>query len=138
MKFKGFSIPSPSVGIVISEPDQTVPSQALSLKEILHRFVRNEALPVAHQGKYGSDVIDPESDSELNVDLEKLKYADLTEKAEFVEKTKKVAKAFDQQEKAKAKKAADDKAAADKVEYESRVEREVQRRLQDPPKGGSI
>lgn len=60
----------------------TVPSQAMSLREILTRFVRNEKLSVGHDVNYG----------DVGVDLEKMKYSDLVDRAEFSEKLKRVAR----------------------------------------------
>lgn len=73
-----------------------VPNQSMSLKEILQRFVRREALPVARQGIY----------EERFGDLEKLSKADITEQLERVEEIKADIAAFElkyQQRKAKVK-----------------------------------
>lgn len=84
MFYKKAQNPGPSQGIRITEADQTVPDQSLSLAEILRRFTRHEVLPVGHKGQYGSEVLmDPENDSDLNVDVEKLRHADLTEKQDY-------------------------------------------------------
>lgn len=73
-----------------------VPNQSMSLKEILQRFVRREALPVARQGIY----------EERFGDLEKLSKADITEQLERVAELKADIAAFElkyQQRKAKVK-----------------------------------
>lgn len=53
----------------------TLPSQAMTLQEILRRFVRNESLPIAREGVY----------EDRFGDLEKLKTKDITEQMEVVE-----------------------------------------------------
>lgn len=83
-----------SYDLVITEEYQVVPDQSLSLQEILDRFVRNEELPVDMGGEYG----DEDDDNPLNVDLEKLKDADLVDKAEYMEQLKEVKTAYDKQE----------------------------------------
>lgn len=89
MKFKSIAIPAPSSGVPGGRPKEVVPNQSMSLKEMLERFVRKEPLPVAHSGKFGSEgEIDPESDSEFNIDQEKAKGWDLTEKEEFADKVR--------------------------------------------------
>lgn len=137
MRYVKSSIPMPSLGIRITEPTQVVPDQSLSLKEILHRFVRQEALPVSHQGQYGSEIMDPEVDNPLNVDLEKLRYADLTEKDEYKEATKQVQREYDAQEKAKADKARKEAQEKAEKDFEARVSTEVAKRAkgEQNPKG---
>lgn len=101
-------------------PCLVVPDQSLKLQDILARFVRREALPVGQVGRYGSEgSIDPESDSPLNIDQEKAKYWDLTEKDEFAREVMRVraeheTKVRKLEAEAKAKKEADEKAAFDK------------------------
>lgn len=46
-----------------------VPSQSMSLREILRRFVRKESLPISHEGTY---------EDRYDYDLEKLAKEDLT------------------------------------------------------------
>lgn len=99
----------------------------MSLEEILRRFTRGEPLDVDMGGEYGEDDID----NPLNVDLEKLKTADLTEKAEYQERLNEVKTKYEKQEaekSAKAKKAAFEKAEKAKAEA---IEAEVQKRLKD-------
>lgn len=58
--------------------EMTVPSQSMSLKEIIRRFVRRESLPISKEGFY----------SEQMGDLEKISNADITEQFERVEQLK--------------------------------------------------
>lgn len=60
----------------------TVPSQSMSLAEILRRFTRKESLPVEKEGVY---------DTRFG-DLEKLKNADIVEQTEKVQQIRKVVK----------------------------------------------
>lgn len=53
----------------------TLPNQSLTLKEILQRFVRREALPVAKDGEY----------TEGYGDLEKIARKDITEQMEIAD-----------------------------------------------------
>lgn len=92
MKFKSMSIPAPSKGSVAEGPELVVPNQALSLREILERFTRNQALPVGREPRY----------DEGEDDLEKVAQMDLVDKAEFVDKLKQTQKDYEKQEKAKA------------------------------------
>lgn len=127
MKFKGTAIPRPSEGLRITEPDQVVPDQSLSLREILMRFTRHEALPVGNKTQFGNGQ-DPEGDSPLNIDLEKAAHWDLVERDEFNAKVADMKSQFEKQEQEKAKKAADEKAAKDAEAYEARVQAEVEKR----------
>lgn len=98
MQFKKSSIPAPSVGADYSEIESiVVPDQSMSLEEILTRFVRGEQLPVGMETQEGDD-----SDSPLNVDLEKLANSDLVDKEEFVGKLKALQAEYNKQEKEKA------------------------------------
>jgi len=107
LKFKPFNTRGNSPATKINEPSQVVPDQSLSLKEILTRFVRHEQLPVGHAGVYGSEgSIDPESDNEFNIDIEKAKHWDLTEKDEFKGRLKERIQQHDAAEKEKAEKRA--------------------------------
>lgn len=138
MKFKGKAIPSPSEGLVITEVDQVVPDQGLSLKEILQRFVRHEALPVGNNASFGNGQ-DPEGDSPLNIDLEKAAHWDLVERQEFGEKVAEMKRDYEAQEKAIADKKRAEKAAADKAAEEARIESEVEKRTKKrPADAGSI
>lgn len=56
---------------------QTVPNQAMSLKEIINRFVRRQSVPVEHEGSYHD---------RFDTDLEKLSHykTDIIDKEDFV------------------------------------------------------
>lgn len=94
MKYLSRAVPDPDKGRKIRNKDGklTVPDSAMSLAEILRRFVRNEAVPV------GREMVFHESDD----DLDKIAHSDLTERAEFVERQKETQREFDRQEKRKA------------------------------------
>lgn len=67
-----------------------VPMQSLSLKEIVKRFIRREALPISKEGIY---------EDRYDYDLEKLAHEDLTVQSEVHQEFKQ--KAVDLQEKLK-------------------------------------
>lgn len=69
----------------IGQKVEVVPNQSMSLKEILRRFVKREALPVAREGMY----------EDRFGDLEKLKNADITEQMERIEQIKADIAAFE-------------------------------------------
>lgn len=131
MKFKSVAIPSPSLGVGCDpkkRPKLVVPNQSMSLREILTRFVRQEALPVEHKGVFGSDgSIDPESDSEFNIDQEKAKGWDLTEKDDFAEKVRARHAEHHALEQEKAKKAKADAEVKAKADYDKRVRLEARK-----------
>ncbi|AZL82664.1 hypothetical protein [Apis mellifera associated microvirus 34] len=130
-----------SPGLVIKEKDQVVPDQSMSLREILTRFVRREALPVSKATFYGSETgIDPDSESHFNVDQEKAQYWDFTEKADFKEKVDNAKRELEQYESAKKKRAEAKKAEAEKAEFERKVEEAAARRAaqKGTTEGGSI
>lgn len=138
MIFKKSAIPVPSQGLVITEVDQVVPDQSLSLREILTRFVRDESLPVGGKGQFGNG-LDPEVDSPLNIDIEKAAHWDLTERDEFNQKVEEMKETFEKQERAKKKRAHDEEMARKKVEFEKAVETEVEKRSKKNPRiEGSI
>lgn len=97
--------------------DLTIPDQSLSLQDILERFTRNETLPVDMGGEFG----DEDFDNPLNVDLEKMGRADLTEKADYYNALEQLKKRYKAQEKAEADKA---EAIAKKAE-EDRIRAEI-------------
>lgn len=122
MKYKGIAIPSPSQGRGATGKKIVVPDQSMSLKEILTRFVKHESLPVAHKGVYGSDgEIDPESESEFNIDQEKAKHWDLTEKQEFRDKVAEYHEEFEKSRREKAQREAEEKAKKEKAEFDKKV-----------------
>lgn len=93
----------------------TVPNQSMTLKEILRRFIRREALPIEKQGTYETRM----------GDLEKLAQQDITVQMERVQEIK------ENLARAKARmdmKAEDEKRAALKKELE-----EQQKQQQQPP-----
>lgn len=127
MKYKLTSLPLPSLGeSYVGVPDEVVPDQSMSLREILSRFTRGEAVPVGHDTSEGIQ----------DEDLEKLKHADLVDKAEYMEKLKDVQRTHEAQEKAKAKKAAEEAAKAAKAAEERRI-RIAARKLAKGSSGGS-
>jgi len=67
-----------------------VPSQSMTLQEIIKRFVRNEALPVSKEGVY---------EDRYDYDLEKLSKEDLTVQHEVIEEFKEKAKKLDEKAK---------------------------------------
>lgn len=140
MIFKKSSIPQPSRGYRIKEKDQVVPDQSMSLKEILTRFTRSEPLPVGHNGSYGSDSgIDPESDSPFNIDLEKARHMDLTEKDDFKELVAQAEAEHKAAEQKKAETGRQKKAEKDKAEFEKRVRMEARKLAKKAvPPGPSI
>lgn len=140
MKFKKLAVPAPSEGISFEGVvDQVVPDQTIKLKEILERFVRKEALPVGHRGTYGSDgSIDPESDSEFNVDVEKARHWDLTERAEFADKVSAARRESEKAEKDRLKKEAADKALRDQKDFDKKVRIAARKMAKNPAKPGSI
>lgn len=122
MKFKSIAVPEPSQGTKVEGVKNVVPDQSMSLREILQRFVRKETLPVGHQGVFGSDgAIDPDSDSEFNIDQEKARGWDLTEKDEFNEKVRAEVRKHEAAESQKKAKEAADAAAKAKADYEKAV-----------------
>lgn len=140
MKFKGIAIPQPWPGVMIEGPKQVVPDQSLSLREILARFTRNEALPIGSTTHYGSDgAIDPESDSEFNIDVEKARYWDLTEKDDFKAMVYAERQKHENIEKAKAEKVKAANAAKSKADFEAAVQKEAAKMAgKQTTAGGSI
>jgi len=98
----------------------TVPNQAMSLKEMLRRFIHREPLPVEKQGVY----------IESDYDLEKLVKEDRTEQEAIIEDMKKdVARKKKRVEEAEEKALAVQKAKDDAAEADMRARIEKQ---QDP------
>lgn len=139
MKFKGY-VTGPHKGSPGDRPKQVVPDQSLSLREILQRFVRHEPLDVAHAGVYGSQGdIDPESDSPFNIDQEKAKHWDLTEKDEFREMVMEEREKVEKVKKAGEAKKAAQKAEAEKKAYDEKVRQAAIEYVKQNPGGpGSI
>lgn len=93
MKFVSVASPKPAIGCKTGGIKLTVPNQAMSLEEILERFVRGEPVNV------GKDPVYDDGDE----DLEKLSHMDLVDKAEYVERLKDTQKAYKKQEADKVK-----------------------------------
>lgn len=126
-RFKSKSIPPISPGYDCThQVKEVVPDQSMSLREILERFTRGEAVPIGKEGTFDED-----SDSEDSVDLEKMGKADLVDKEEYYAKLQDTKNAYEKQEKAKNAKAA--KLAKEKAEaeYKAAIEKEVQERLKN-------
>lgn len=112
IKFKSVSWPKFAQGADYKAVKRvTVPNQAMSLHEILTRFTRGEEIPVGQPVAYSE--VDDIAES-LNVDIEKIKYYDLVDRAEFSEKLNDVVDRFKKQETRKKQKA--DREAADAAE----------------------
>lgn len=125
IKFKSTAYPMPSEGKDFKHVVKgVVPNRAMSLKEILERFTRNEALPIGQDAQY----------HDSDVDLEKLRHMDLVDRAEYAQKMADVQKQHAQQEKAKHAKAVADAKA--KIEAEARAAAEADKK-EDPAKGSS-
>lgn len=121
MKFKSIASPAPSKGADFSkEKSQVVPDQSLTLKEILERFTRNEALPISHPVEYH------ESDD----DLEKVQHMDLVDREEYINTLKRTQRNFEAQEQKKAKQ------KAEKIEAEERkkIAEKLKKEAPEPPK----
>lgn len=111
----------PYLGIDFSDiPDMVVPDQGMSLREILDRFVRNEPLPVDMGGQFGNEDLD----NPLNIDLEKMARADLTDKADYYNALEEIKKSYKAQEKAaeNAKAEAARKAEIERIRAEALAE----------------
>jgi len=113
MEFKSNAIPMPALGVSYKGQKKiVVPDQSLSLKEILTRFTRGEAVPVGHAVTH---------DEDTDVDLEKMRYADLVDRAEYVDSLKEVKRKFEEQEAKKKKAEAERAKAIAKAEEEKRI-----------------
>jgi len=95
MQFKSLASPPVSEGQKGGRKKQVVPNQAMSLEEILKRFVRNEALPIGREALYheGED------------DLSKLDDMDPVDKKEYADRQRQVQREFKEQERVKREKA---------------------------------
>lgn len=101
--------------MTFTDKKAVVPNQSLSLQEILQRFTRGEPLEIGREGATFDDG---------DEDLEKVKNADLVDKAEFAERMKQTQKNWDKQEKRKADKERErlDKLALDKIVADKKAE----------------
>jgi len=124
VKFKAIVYPAPSAGTRAQNKKGklTVPDSSMSLKEILNRFVRNEAVPV------GRNVTWHESDD----DLDKIAHADLTEQAEFVEKQKETQRKYDREQKEATRKRRE--ALKEEERAKMRAELEKEKKTETAPK----
>lgn len=94
------------------EKRETLPKQAMSLREILRKFVRREALPAFHSdGVYETRF----------GDLEKLGTMDMHDQFEHAASLRDKIEAFNGREKLRVEKEALDKADAEKAEIEKRI-----------------
>lgn len=111
-KFKGRSFKNSKI--------HTVPSQSMSLKEIIQRFIRRESLPVSKDAVYSTKI----------GDIEKLSRADITEQMERVQE---IAANIEKGQK-RARKQKEDEAAAQKAAEEALKQRDP---LQPPTPSGT-
>jgi len=125
MRFKSIAIPAASKGYKVPGKSETVPSQSMSLQEILMRFTRNEALPIGKQVSF----------HESEDDLEKVHAMDLVDRQEYYDKLEETKKQYAKQEKAKADLAK--KQARIKVEQEAREELARKARAQSESGAGA-
>jgi len=102
MKFKSVAAPKPQGGKVYKGPKAVVPNMALSLEEIIKRFVRGEKVPVG----MGEPMYDDGPE-----DLEKVRNMDLVDRQEYIDKLKATQARFEKEERGR-RKAAKEKAAA--------------------------
>lgn len=62
--------PVPVVGQSFAKAKKVVmPNQSMSLREIIRRFMRNESLPVSHEGFYADDMGDLEKMSKEDITI---------------------------------------------------------------------
>lgn len=127
MKFKSRANPVVGKGLLIEAPKMTVPDQAYSLKEILERFTRNEALPIGKQAFDGAEGASDEQLLDRGVDMEKLRVSDLTEKDEYIANEKALQERYNAQERAKAAKKAEAAKAAERAEIEAQLRKELEK-----------
>lgn len=85
----------------------TLPNDALTIRQIIKRFIRNQSLPIEKEGAY----------LDIGEDVEKIRTADFTEREEFLDRHKtklnRIKKDLEDKE-AASKKAAEEKAEADR------------------------
>lgn len=98
----------------------TVPNLALSLREILRRYVRREPMPTAHDGYY----------EERFGDIEKMKRMDIVDQLAKADELHEAISAFEKREKDNAAKA---KADADKVVFDEAVQAAAQSMAKSAP-----
>lgn len=96
-------------------PNILVPDQGMSLNDILKRFTRGEAVPVGQPVHY------EDAGDRFDIDVEKMQFADMTERAEFSKKLQEVRDEYDRQMKEKAK--------ADKAKAEAEAKKDFEKRV---------
>lgn len=105
-----------------------VPRQSMTLKEIIKRFLKKEALPQLKEAVYNE---------EYDLDLEKVQHKDVTEKDEMIadmrEKVKRKKKQLDDEAEAETRKAVEKKAAERKALLEELRQSDPSSKT-DPPK----
>lgn len=118
MKYLSVACPTQSVGLQIVGKKIVVPNQAMSLEEILRRFVRDESLPIGKDSQYYEDG---------DEDLEKIPHMDLVDQSEYMDGLKETQKIYKRQE-AQREKAARDKIAADfKIQVENDLKKAAEK-----------
>lgn len=125
--FRAIATPLPDEGVsFIGVKDEFVPDQDLDLVEIFERFTRGEQLDIGREGSYSEGFDDEENP--LNVDLEKLATADLTERDEYAEKLKELQQRYIDQEKDRERQATLKAESLAKRKMEKRIEMEIERK----------
>lgn len=119
MQYRALAYPKKSKGLNFEGVEHlTKPSAGMSLKVILDRFTRGEAVPV---GKDALDGVD--YDFGLDIDYMKLRGADLVDKQDFIQKMQVIQDAHKRQQAFKEAQA--------KAKAEKEAEEAIQRRIQD-------
>lgn len=102
VKFKSVAWPLPSPGKDFQGEERlTVPDQAMSLQQILDRFVRNEPVAVGKDVQFDED---PDLGNPLNVDLEKLLKMDRVDRDEYFEQVNTLTRQYKKEQDAREKK----------------------------------
>lgn len=122
MKYKSVAWPPVQDGEDYTDvPVIVVPDQSMSLNEILERFTRDEPLPVSFDVAEGGD---ENLDNPLNIDLEKLAHADLTEKAEYYDALSELGRKYRDEQKARSQEKAEAEAKAERERIRQELENE--------------
>lgn len=129
IKFKSVAYPTPSDGVSYKDvEDQVVPDDSMSLQEILERFTRREELPIGRAHSYGN----PDVERVLDIDLEKVQFADLTERDAFREQVAQVRATYEKQMAAKAAIDKQKAAEAAKAAEEKRIRLAARKLAKNP------
>lgn len=123
MTYISKSVPTPGKGVRTGGKKLTVPDQSLSLKDILARFIRHEALPIDKGGVY----------HESEDDLEKLARMDLTEKAEYIDRLKETQARYEAQEKVKEQKRQESIRNEERERIRAEVKAEAEKEANNKP-----